>query len=188
MDGQLYGACVIVTGFASQGERNDGSAFAESEIKPKATNNSSFTPATYLFDWGVVLAEWVKDIQDFGVFHGASLMLDTAGNNEAVSAARIKRYITSGKLKVSLNDIDELVIWMAVSCSNPALLHLMTDQHHVWVEGQYLAQQSGFWSQCRCIFEMDIIDLFCRHFVRHHFVFRGFTAPSSRRQLPGLRR
>jgi hypothetical protein len=35
---------------------------------------------------------------------------------------------------------------------------------------------------------MDIIDLFYRHFVRHHFVFRGFTAPSSRRQLPGLRR
>jgi hypothetical protein len=91
-----------------------------------------------LLNWGVVLAEWVKDIQDFGVFHGASLMLDTAWNNEAVSAARIKRYTASGKLKVSLNHIDHLVIWMAVSCSDPALLHLMADQHQVWVEGQHL--------------------------------------------------
>ncbi len=93
-----------------------------------------------LLNWGVVLAEWVKDIQDFGVFHGASLMLDTAPGTMKLSPRRASNVIPPPvKLKVSLNHYRPFGrIWMAVSCSDPALLHLMADQHQVWVEGQHL--------------------------------------------------
>src|SRR5258707_12194615 len=61
-------------------------------------------------------------------FNGAGLMLHTATDQEAVARAHVEGLAGAGNFQSTGDDVDDLLVRMAVCCADPALLHVVFSQ------------------------------------------------------------
>jgi len=87
---------------------------------------------------GVVFSHRREDIEHLGFLEGPCLMLDTARNQKRISGLRFKRPTWMFEPDRALNDINQLLVGMAVSGAHPTLFHCVSNKHHGWAERHYL--------------------------------------------------
>ena len=92
----------------------------------------------------VVFAGGGEDVEDFGGFEGGSLVLDVAVDDEAVSRVGVEDFSVDVDADGSADDVDELVVGVAVPGSDPALVEVVADEHEVIGVGEDLAAHAGF--------------------------------------------
>ena len=95
-------------------------------------------------DAGVVFAVGREDVEDFGVFEGGGLVLDAAGDEEAVAGVGVEGAAGMLEADAAADDVDHLLVRVAVLGADPALLHGVADQHHRGAVGHDLALEAGF--------------------------------------------
>jgi hypothetical protein len=97
-----------------------------------------------LYEIAVVFAGGGEDVEDFGGLEGGGLMLDVAVDDEAVSGVGVEDFAVYIDADGSADDVDELVVGVAVAGSDPALLEVVADEHELVSVGEDLALHAGF--------------------------------------------
>ncbi len=92
----------------------------------------------------VVFAGGGEDVEDFGGFEGGGLVLDVAVDDEAVSGVGFEDFAVDVDADGAADDVDKLVMRVAVAGSYPALLEVVADEHELVSVGQDLAAHAGF--------------------------------------------
>jgi len=71
-------------------------------------------------------------------------MLDVAVDDEAVSGVGVEDFAVDVYADGSADDVDELVVGVAVAGSYPALIEVVADEHELVGVGEDLAAHAGF--------------------------------------------
>ena len=101
-----------------------------------------------LFDEvAVVFAGGGEDVEDFGGFESGGLVLDVAVDDEAVSGVGVEDFAGYVYADGSADDVDELVVGVAVAGSDPALVEVVADEHELVGVGEDLAAHAGLGSE-----------------------------------------
>jgi hypothetical protein len=100
--------------------------------------------ADLLDEVAIVFAGRGEDVEDFGGFEGGGLMFDVAVDDEAVSGVGFEDFSRNVYAEGAADDVDELVMWVAVTGSDPALLEVVADEHELVGVGEDLAAHAGF--------------------------------------------
>ena len=77
-------------------------------------------------------------------------MLEAAVDHNTVSSAQLPAFAFGCKLDVAFDDVDKLVVGMAVARTLPTFLKVVTHQHKVRVVSQDLADHARFWRRSFC--------------------------------------
>ena len=93
---------------------------------------------------GVVFSGGGEDVEDFGVFEGGGLVLDVAGDEEAVAGAGEEDAAGVFEADAAAEDVDHLFVGMAVAGADPAGGHGVADEHDCGARRHDLAAQAGF--------------------------------------------
>ena len=96
------------------------------------------------YEVAVVFAGGGEDVEDFGGFEGGGLVLDVAVDDEAVSGVGFEDFAVDVDADRAADDVDELVVGVAVAGSYPALVEVVADEHELVGVGQDLAAHAGF--------------------------------------------
>jgi hypothetical protein len=80
-------------------------------------------------------------------------MFDVAVDNEAVAGMRIEDLAVYVDTDRAADDVDELVVGVAVTCTYPVFVEVVTHEHELIGVGEYLPLHTwfggeGLWVQC----------------------------------------
>jgi len=78
-------------------------------------------------------------------------VLDVAVDDEAVSGVGVEDFACYVDAKGAADDVDELVVGVAVADSYPALLEVVADEHELVGVGEDLAAHAGFGGEGRWV-------------------------------------
>lgn len=94
-------------------------------------------------EFAIVFADRGEDVEDFGVFEGRGLVGDVAVDDEAIAGVGVEGFAVDLDTDGSADDVDELVVGVAVAGADPALVEVVADEHELVGVGQDLAAHAG---------------------------------------------
>jgi hypothetical protein len=94
-------------------------------------------------EFSVVFAGGGEDVEDFGGFEGGGLVGDVAVDDEAVAGVSVECSAVDFDADGSADDVDELVVRVAVAGAYPALVEVVADEHELVGVGEDLAAHTG---------------------------------------------
>src|SRR6266478_3086246 len=92
----------------------------------------------------VVFAAWCEDVDDERVFHSRSAVFDSATDHETVAGSNFEGLSLTSDFQMPANDVDNLIVKMAVYRAHPISDHLVLGDKEFVVVGHHLARQAAF--------------------------------------------
>lgn len=82
-------------------------------------------------------------------------MFDVAVDDEAVSFADVEGLACDVDVERAADDVDELMVRVAVASADPALLEEVAHEHELIGVGEDLTDHSGFWGEAPGVLILD---------------------------------
>src|SRR5258708_2415416 len=92
----------------------------------------------------VILAARSKNIYNERVFQSTGAVFDSAADRETVTGSNVERFSLARDFQMSANDVDNLVVRVAVDTACPASGHLVLGEKEFVVVGHHLPRQTRF--------------------------------------------
>src|SRR5262249_4316173 len=69
-----------------------------------------------------------EDVDDQRFFERGSAMFHSAAHDERVARSNLERFSFASDLQMAMDDVDDLIVQMAVHCAHPALHHFVLSE------------------------------------------------------------
>src|SRR5260370_9563869 len=92
----------------------------------------------------VIFATRCKNIDYEGVFQGRGAVFDSTTDRETVTGSNVECFSLTSDFQMSANDVDNLVVGVAVGTASPTSGHLVLGEEEVVVVGHHLSRETRF--------------------------------------------
>src|SRR5258708_37719324 len=92
----------------------------------------------------VIFATRCKNIDYEGVFQGRGAVFDSTTDHETVTGSNVECFSLTSDFQMSANDVDNLVVGVAVGTACPTPGHLVLGEEEFVVVGHHLARETRF--------------------------------------------